>query len=93
MKRFLSFSTALCLVFIIQNTAFSQVDLVELDNPVYNFFQRMQIKKKITGYNSANLPISGYEVGIFIRQLNDVRKTLSQTDKDLLDYYNIEFEK
>lgn len=76
-----------------QSISFSQVDLVELDNSVYSFLQRMQVKKKITGYNSGNLPISGYEVGNYIRQLNDVRRTLTQTDKDLLDYYNIEFEK
>lgn len=93
MKRFISFSVMFCALFIMQNVASAQVDLVELDNPVYSFLQRMQVKKKIEGYNSANLPLSGYDVGNFIRQLNDVRKTLSQTDKDLLDYYNIEFEK
>ncbi|MCB0723882.1 MAG: hypothetical protein KDC73_04220 [Ignavibacteriae bacterium] len=93
MKRYLSFSVVFCILLLTQGISFAQVDIVELDNPVYDFLQRMQIKKKIVGYNSANLPLSGYEVGNFLKQLNEKRKTLSQTDKDLLDYYDIEFEK
>ena len=92
MKNLLLTSVVIIFLLTWQNIAFAQVELVETDNPVYSYLQRMQIKKKITGYNSANLPLSRYDIGNFLKQLNDVKSGLSSTDKDQLAYYNIEFE-
>jgi hypothetical protein len=92
MKRFFHFHAVVFLLLIFVNISNAQVELVETDNSVYDYLQRMQIKKKIIGYNSANLPISRSEVAGFLKQLLENRSALSQTDRDQLDYYNIEFE-
>lgn len=92
MKKLSFTSVGILFLLICQNIAYTQVELVEIDNTVYEFLQRMQLKKKITGYNSANLPLSRYDVGNFLKQLNNNKSGLTQTDNDLLSYYNIEFE-
>lgn len=92
MKIFFNFAAVISLLLLWQGVSISQVELVETDNTIYDFLQRMQIKKKIVGYNSANLPVSRSEVAGYLKQLIEKRNTLSQTDRDQLDYYNIEFE-
>jgi hypothetical protein len=91
MKRIilLSFLAFLCLL----NTANSQVELVDADHPVYNFLQRMQVKQVITGYNPANLPLARYDIGNFLKIIGGKSRSLTPTDRSILNYYNTEFEK
>ncbi|MCI0715795.1 MAG: capsule assembly Wzi family protein [Chlorobi bacterium] len=83
----------LLLFFILANSdSFSQVELVPLSNPVYNFLDRMFTNKIIFDYSTSMAPISRRETANFLKEINGKRNRISKTDRELLDYYLTEFE-
>jgi len=83
---------ALLFAFCISEAAFSQVELVPLSNPVYDFLDRMFTNKVIDDYSSSMGPISRRETGNLLKDITAKKNKLSKTDKLLLDYYTTEFE-
>ena len=75
-----------------QGTAFSQIELVPVSNPVYDFLDRMFTAKVIDNYSSSMAPVSRRETANLLKEISAKRKKLSKTDKALLDYYTAEFE-
>ena len=93
MKRLYLFLSGIFLVLLMcSSLGYAQVELVDADNPVYSFLQRMRVKQLVTGYNPANIPISRGEVAGFLEQLNEKTSRLSKTDRKILKYYYIEFQ-
>jgi hypothetical protein len=85
--------TALLLVlfFFCVRISNAQIELVSVENPVYDFLKRMQLEEIIPDYNSANLPISRAEVADYLKVINSHSTKLAQIDKNLLKDYYIEF--
>jgi len=81
--------TILCLPL----TTYSQVELVPVGHPVYDFLKRADLNGWIEGYNSAILPISREATAKFIKfiKLNVESSKLSSVDKKLLSDYEVEF--
>ncbi len=78
--------------FVIINCCYSQAELVDVSNPVYNFLKRMQLMKIIPEYNSSDIPISRGEVGKYLITVINKSGKITSTDKKLLIDYEIEFE-
>jgi hypothetical protein len=70
----------------------SQVELIPLTNPVYDFLDRMFTNKIITDYSYSMSPVSRREAANMLKEIDLKRKKISKTDRDLLDYYLTEFE-
>jgi hypothetical protein len=70
---------------------FSQVELVSVSHPVYDYLKRMQLMGVIKNYNSSLIPISRSEVSSYFKQIES-SSLLTKTDKKILDDYKIEFE-
>ncbi len=83
---------AIFFVVCITQSAFSQVELVPLSNPVYDFLDRMFTNKVIDDYSASMGPISRREAGNLLKDITAKKNKLSKTDKLLLDYYTTEFE-
>src|SRR4030095_15284395 len=84
----------LLLLFIITvtKTSLSQVELVPISNPVYDFLDRMFTNKIIDGFSQSMGPISRRETAGFLNIINTKRNKISKSDRVLLDYYLTEFE-
>lgn len=78
--------------FAASGSLFSQIELVPLSNPVYDFLDRMFTNKIIDNYSSSMSPISRRETAGFLETVNSKRNKISKTDKDLLEYFLTEFE-
>lgn len=76
----------------IAGSAYSQVELVPLSNPVYDFLDRMFTNKVIDSYSSSMGPVSRREAANCLKEITAKKNKLSRTDKALLDYYTTEFE-
>jgi Capsule assembly protein Wzi len=88
-KVFLSF---VFLFIIITVDCYSQVELVNPRDPVYNFLQRMQTMEIIPDYNPANIPISREAVASFLKIISDNSKRITNVDKKTLNDYYIEYQ-
>lgn len=71
--------------------SYAQVDLVPVDNSVYDFFRRMQVMGVLPDYNPGNIPISRESAARNLRIVETSRGKLSATDKEFLSYYRTEF--
>jgi hypothetical protein len=74
------------------NTAFSQVELVSPDNPVYGYLQRMQTLDIISDYNPGNIPLSREVIAAYLKTINENQKKITSTDKSILNDFNTEFQ-
>lgn len=88
MRLFLIFNFS----FVILNYSFSQVELVDVRNPVYSFLKRMQLMEIIPEYNSSDIPISRGQTGSYLITIISHVNQLTDTDKKLLLDYEAEFE-
>lgn len=79
-------------IFIFSDNVFSQVELVPVTNPVYDYLKKMQLEGNIEDYNSANIPVSRKEVAGYLKLIQTHSEKLSKIDKQFLNDYNIEFE-
>ena len=77
---------------LIANYSFSQVELVDVRNPVYSFLKRMQLMEIIPEYNSSAIPVSRGQIGKYLLTIKNNLNKLTSTDKKLLKDYEIEFE-
>lgn len=73
------------------NIIYSQVELVPVDNPVYDYLKRMQLEGIIPDYNSSNIPISRAEVADYLKVIKAQSLNFALIDKKLLDDYYVEF--
>lgn len=90
MKKIIYFFSAV--LFLNTGILYSQVEMVPLSNPVYEYLDRMFIDKVIDNYSSSMLPLSRREVGKHLSVINSKRNKITPTDKKLLDDYLVEFE-
>ncbi len=80
------------LLFVFSVAVFAQDDYVSVDNPVYNFLQRMEVLHLIKGYNSFEIPKPRNEVAGFIKQVIANQDKLDNIDKKILKDLEVEFE-
>lgn len=83
---------ALLLFICLTQSVFTQVELVPLSNPVYDYFDRMLTNKVIDNFSSSMGPLSRREAANLLKEITGKKNKLSKTDKILLDYYTTEFE-
>lgn len=88
----LKYCFLLILVLIVTKTSFTQVELVPLSNPLYDYLDRMFTNKIIADYSTSMAPISRREAARLLLEIDTKRKKISKTDRTLLDYYKVEFE-
>lgn len=88
LKYFLLF----ILVLLITKHSSSQVELVPVTNPLYDYLNRMFSTKIISDYSSSMAPISRREAANLLLEIDSKRTKISKTDRELLDYYKVEFE-
>lgn len=82
----------LLFVLLASNISFSQVELVPLSNPLYDYLDRMFTNKVISEYSASMGPVSRREAAKLLLEIDSKRSKISKTDKMLLDYYKVEFE-
>lgn len=78
--------------FLTVRNSSAQVELVPVDNTVYDYLQRMLTMKIIKGYNPAVIPVSRGAVADYLKVINANSSKISSTDKKLLNDYEIEFQ-
>lgn len=78
-------------LFLLNNT-YSQVELADVSNPVYDFFKRMQLKEIIPDYNSSDIPLSRSMTAGYLKTIKSNQNKLNSTDKKLLSDFETEFE-
>ncbi|RPI68718.1 MAG: hypothetical protein EHM47_14175, partial [Ignavibacteriales bacterium] len=71
---------------------FAQSEYVSVDNPVYDFLERMDVLKIIEHYNSFEIPKSRGEIGNYIKEIIKHEQNLDNTDKNILKDLITEFE-
>ncbi|MGD0337661.1 MAG: hypothetical protein ABSB78_02620 [Bacteroidota bacterium] len=71
--------------------AFAQVENVQINNPVYTFLKRMEVKGIITKYHDGFLSFSRAEVAQFLQTINQQREHLTATEREMLDDFKTEF--
>ncbi len=77
------------LIFIIRGVN-SQVENVPLYSPVYDFLKEMSVKG-IIDLNDDNPNLSRFEVVDYLKQIEENKPSLSQTENDLLNKFKVEF--
>ncbi|MDQ3020537.1 MAG: capsule assembly Wzi family protein [Bacteroidota bacterium] len=90
MKRF--FLLILYSFIIIIGDSYSQVELVNPRDQVYNYLQRMQTMKIIPDYNPANIPISRESIAAFLKIITANTNKISSVDKKILNDYSVEYQ-
>jgi hypothetical protein len=70
---------------------FAQLENVPVDNPVYDFLKRMEVKGIIAQYPDAVLPLSRREVAEFLKTIEKHRSELTATEREVLDDLKVEF--
>jgi hypothetical protein len=71
---------------------FAQNDYVSVDNPVYNFLERMEALHIIKGYNSFELPKPRKDVVKYLKDVIASENKLDQIDVKILQDFKVEFE-
>jgi hypothetical protein len=82
----------LLFVLLAAKVSYSQVELVPLTNPLYDYLNRMFTNNIISDYSTSMAPVSRREAANLLLQIDAKRKKISKTDRALLDYYKVEFE-
>ncbi len=82
-------------VFIVMcaaSVSFSQVELTDLNDPVYEFLKEMQLSGFSKDYNSSQLPISRRAVADYLNEINSGRMRLAEVQRKQLDKFLARFE-
>ena len=69
----------------------AQIEPVRSDHPVYDFLTRMEVKQVLPHYHGTVIPISRDRIAGYLAQLQENRGRLTNTERQLLDSYRIEF--
>ncbi|MBK8980848.1 MAG: hypothetical protein IPM38_00650 [Ignavibacteria bacterium] len=88
MKKFLF----IFLLIFICSDSYSQTELVNVSNPVYDFLKRMQLKQVIPEYNSSAAPLSRKKISSYLLIIKNKENLLTGTDRKILNDLSIEFE-
>jgi len=81
----------LLIIILIVTNLYSQIELVPVSNPVYDFLKRMSLNDVISDYNSASLPLSRMKVANYLKEINASKSSISSLDKEILKDYYVEF--
>jgi hypothetical protein len=91
LKKFPTISfLAVLLLFTLRDNSYSQVELIDVNDNVYSYLERMY-NKGIVEYNSASLPLSKDAVSKLLAEINNQQSKLTSTDKNILKKYYIEY--
>jgi hypothetical protein len=82
---------ALICTIVMSSLAFAQLENVPVDNPVYEFLKRMEVKRIIPQYPDAVLPLSRREVAELLKTIDQHRSEITATERDVLDDFKVEF--
>ena len=77
---------------VLAQTVYSQVEMVEAGDPVYQFLKEMQVSGYLADYNSSLTPISRRSVAGYLNKLNEVSDRLNSSVALRLKYYSTVFE-
>jgi hypothetical protein len=77
--------TVLFLLIFLQTSSFSQVENIPVDNYVYDYLKVLSVKGIITGYDDIVLPLSKRAITNLLKEAEQKRILLSDSEKDLLD--------
>jgi hypothetical protein len=72
--------------------SFAQNDYISVDDPVYNFLERMEVLHIIHGYNSFELPKSRKDIAKYLKQVIASESKLDVTDSKILQDLEVQFE-
>ncbi len=86
MKKLLIF------IFIFTSFIFAQTEYVSVDNPVYDFLERMETQHVITDYNSFEIPKTRKVIAGYLNQIIKNKEKLDNYDNKLLEDLKVEFE-
>src|ERR1035437_4527586 len=75
-------------------TAFvsAQTEYVPVDHKIYNFLERLDVLKIISGFNSFELPKTRHEIATYLKEANEKNAKLHASDRASLEDYKVEFE-
>lgn len=79
-------------VLVICESVRSQVEYVDIGNPVYGYLKEMQVSGYLSDYSSAVLPLSRREIAKDLLELDKISDLLPSNYKGRLEYYKTEFE-
>ena len=85
------FLSALLCSIAISTVVFAQLESVPVANPVYDFLKRMEVKRVITRYPDAVLPLSRRDVAEFLKTIDKHRSDITATERNVLDDFKVEF--
>ncbi len=88
MKKVIPFLFVLIFAFQIK----AQVGYVEASHPIYQFLERMSVRKIISSYNSFELPKSKKEIGKWLREIDKSLYKMNSADKAIFRQFKSEFE-
>ncbi len=71
---------------------FAQNDYVSVDNPVYNFFERMEALHILKDYNSFEIPKPRKDIASYLKEVIASADKLDKIDLETLEDLKIEFE-
>ena len=74
------------------NLLHAQAEIVSVDNPVYDFLKRMEVKGLIDRYHDAVLPLSRQVVASYLDTLTVKRGVLSGVEQEMLARFFREFQ-
>lgn len=81
---------ALLVFFSFRSVSYSQVELIDINDNVYSYLDRMY-NKGIIEYNSASLPLSKDAVSKLLIEINNHQSKLNLTDKNILKKYYVKY--
>jgi hypothetical protein len=73
-------------------TVRSQVEMVDIGDPVYQFLKEMQVSGHLKEYNSSLAPISRKSVAGYLKQLIEITDELPASLRSRLKYFTTKFE-
>lgn len=78
-------------IILLYSTIFCQTELVPISHKIYYLLNDFSKRGLITNYNQSDIPMSRRKITFFIKELDDKKQQLSQTEKDILQDLKIEF--
>jgi len=78
-------------ILIFSVSVVAQVENIPLDNPVYEFFKEMKVKKVLFRFADDNPNLSYFQAANYLKEIGKSRKELSSTEIKLLEKFKVEF--
>ena len=87
MKYTLKILNLLLIIFIFYSGLFSSYLHVSINDPIYDYLQRMSIQGVLPNYMNSTLPLSRDYIADMLILLSEKRDKLSRVDNKILDRY------